>query len=202
MSWPLPDDGFAPVSRAAFAGWTVGYGAFLVYAWLNPSGFLFIDMANLMIHEMGHTLFSWAGHYTMLLGGSLAQVLVPLACLLVFMRQGRTTAVAFTAFWGSENLLYVATYMGDARRSALPLVGGDESDWTLLFTHWGVLQHDLTIAAWTRGIGWVGMLLTVVWLGWMQWSNDSAPRPAPTSGRSSSKANRRRSPAAARSAWR
>ncbi len=153
--------------RAAFVGWAAAYVLFLIYAALNTSGFLFIDMANLMIHEMGHTLFSWAGYYTTILGGTLAQILVPLACLLVFLRQGRTTAVAFAAFWGFENLLYVATYMGDARRSALPLVGGDESDWTILFSHWGVLQHDLTIAAWTRGIGWVGMLATVAWLGWM-----------------------------------
>jgi hypothetical protein len=166
VPWFQPEEGFAPVSRSEFVGWSIAYGVFLVYAWLNTSGFLFIDMANLMIHETGHTLFSWAGYYTTILGGTLAQILVPLGILLVFLRQGRTTAVAFTAFWLSENLLYVATYMGDARRSALPLVGADESDWTILFTHWGVLQHDLTIAAWTRGLGWVGMLLSVAWLGW------------------------------------
>jgi hypothetical protein len=172
-----PEDGFTPVSRSEFVGWAVAYGVFLVYAALNTTGFLFIDMANLMIHEMGHTMFSWAGYYTTILGGTLGQLLVPLAILLVFVRQGRTTAVAFTAFWTFENLLYVATYMGDARRSALPLVGGDESDWTILFTHWGVLQHDLTIAAWTRGLGWIGMLLSVVWLGWMHLTGDQPDRP-------------------------
>lgn len=155
------------MSREAFVGWTLAYVAFLIYASVSAGGFLFIDLANLMIHEAGHTIFSWGGYYFQILGGTLAEVLVPLACLLVFMRRGQTTAVAFSAFWGFENLLYIATYMGDARRSALPLVGGDESDWTILFSHWGVLQHDLTIAAWTRGIGWIGMLLTVAWLGWM-----------------------------------
>ena len=162
-----PEDGYAPVSRAAFAGWAVAYVLFLIYAALNTGGFLFIDLANLMIHEAGHTVFSWGGYYFQIFGGTLAQVLVPLGCLVVFMRMGQTTAVAFAAFWGFENLLYIATYMGDARRSALPLVGGDESDWTILFSHWGVLQHDLTIAGWTRGIGWIGMLATVAWLGWM-----------------------------------
>ena len=64
----------------------------------------------------------------------------------------------------------IQTYMGDARRSALPLVGSDESDWTILFSHWGVLPYDRAIAAWTRGIGWIGMLLTVAWLGYMHFT--------------------------------
>jgi hypothetical protein len=155
------------VSRTAVIGWGTAYGAFLVYAWLNQGQFLFIDNANLMIHEAGHAVFAWAGYYTQILGGTIAQVVVPFGCMLVFIRRGETTAVAATAFWGFQNLLYVATYMADARRSALPLVGSDESDWTILFSHWGVLQDDLTIAAWTSGVGWIGMLGTVAWLVWM-----------------------------------
>jgi hypothetical protein len=56
--------------------------------------------------------------------------------------------------------------MADARRSALPLVGSDESDWTILFTHWGVLHLDTAIAAWTRGAGWIGMLAASGWLAY------------------------------------
>jgi hypothetical protein len=169
--------GFAPVSRTAAIGWCIVYVAFMLYARANTSGFLFIDNANLMIHEVGHTMFSWAGYYTMILGGTLLQIIVPLACTLFFIRRGETTGVACAAFWGFENLLYIATYMGDARRSALPLFGADESDWTILFTHWGILQHDLTVAAWTRGIGWVGMLLTVAWLIYMHVTSPPAEHP-------------------------
>lgn len=163
----VPPDGFTPVSRSAFVGWTAVFVAFLSYAAVNTGGFLIPDYANLMIHEIGHPAFSWAGYYTTILGGTLMQLLVPLACTAVFIRRGETTAVAATAFWTFENLLYVAAYMADARRSAIPLVGGDESDWTILFSHWGVLQHDVTIAGWTRGIGWIGMLGTIGWLAWM-----------------------------------
>jgi len=163
----LPPDGFSPVSRAALIGWGSLFVLFLFYAAFNNGEFLIADYANLMIHEVGHPAFSWAGYYTMILGGTLMQLIVPIACTLVFMRRGETTAVAATAFWTFENLLYVAAYMADARRSAIPLVGADESDWTILFTHWGVIQHDLTIAAWTSGIGWVGMLGTIGWLAWM-----------------------------------
>ena len=165
--WLWPEDGFKPVSRAALIGWGIFYLLFFLNAALDDDGFLFIDFANLMIHEAGHFFFSWFGYYTQILGGTLGELLVPLLCALVFLRRGETTAVAFCSFWFFENFLYIATYMGDARTSALPLVGSEESDWTILFTHWGVLIHDRTIAAWTRAIGWVGMLATVGWLAWM-----------------------------------
>lgn len=167
-----PQDGFKPVSRVEAIGWTIAFVAFMLYARANSSGFLFIDNANLMIHEVGHTMFSWAGYTMTILGGTLLQVMVPLACALFFIRSGQTTAVACASFWLFENLLYVATYMADARRSALPLVGSDESDWTILFTQWGVLQNDLTIAAWTRGIGWIGMLFSVLWLIYMHLTSE------------------------------
>jgi len=172
-----PDDGFAPVSRGALLGWCAAFVLVLAAAALDRDGFLFLDNANLMIHEAGHMVFGWAGYYTQILGGTLAQVLVPLACMLFFIRRGEATGVAATAFWLFENLLYVAAYMADARRSALPLVGSDESDWTILFTRWGVLQQDLTIAAWVRGVGWIGMLATIAWLVWMALRHE-APRRA------------------------
>jgi len=165
--WLLPEDDFKPVSRAALIGWGVFYFLFLLNAALDDNGFLFVDHANLMIHEAGHFFFSWFGYYTQILGGTLGQLLVPLLCMLAFVRRGETSAVAFCAFWLFENCLYIATYMGDARTSALPLVGSDESDWTILFTHWGVLVHDRTIAAWVRALGWIGMLGSVAWLAWM-----------------------------------
>ena len=56
--------------------------------------------------------------------------------------------------------------MADARTSALPLVGSEESDWTILFTQWGLLAKDQQIGATTRALGWLGMLATVAWLAW------------------------------------
>jgi hypothetical protein len=163
----LPEDGFSPVSRGAMIGWGVFYALFILYAATDTSGFLVIDYANLMFHEAGHVMFSWGGYYTQILGGTLGELLVPLACTLFFLRRGETTAIAFSAFWTFENLLYIATYMGDARRAALPLVGSDESDWAILFSHWGVLHLDRAIAVWTRALGWIGMLAAIGWLAWM-----------------------------------
>ena len=70
------------------------------------------------------------------------------------------------AFWGwlAENLWNIARYMADARAHELPLVGGGEHDWTEIFSRWGVLAHDTGVAGFTRTIGWVLMIVALVWL--------------------------------------
>jgi plasmid stability protein len=50
-----------PVSRPALIAWLVFYIGFLGYAFSAHGGFLFIDTANLVIHEGGHNLFEWFG---------------------------------------------------------------------------------------------------------------------------------------------
>ena len=69
-----------------------------------------------------------------------------------------------------ENFLYTATYMADARAQVLDLVSVGESDsphdWFNIFSSLGVLQHDTQIAAIVRMLGWMGMIATVVWMGW------------------------------------
>jgi hypothetical protein len=46
----------------------------------------------------------------------------------------------------------------------LPLIGSDESDWTILFGQWGLLLQDEKIGGMVRTLGWLGMLATVAWL--------------------------------------
>lgn len=155
-----------PVSRVAGIAWIVFYALFLLYALADRSGFLIIDYANLIIHEGGHFFFSWFGHTIMILGGTLGELLVPLLCFAYFWWHRETTAVAFCSFWFFENFLYIGTYMSDARTAALPLVGSEESDWTILFTQWGVLAKDQQIGATIRVLGWIGMLAAVSWLAY------------------------------------
>ena len=158
------------VSRGALIAWLVAYGLFLVYAARDTEGFLAIDHVNLVFHEAGHMFFSWFGHTIMILGGTLGELLVPLGVAIYFGLRRETAGVAFAAFWMFENFLYIATYMADARRMELPLVGvGDtlEHDWNFLFSHWGVLMHDQGIAEATRALGWLGMIGMMAWLVWM-----------------------------------
>ena len=163
------DEPWKPVSRPTLAAWLLFYGGFLVYAFSADGSFLFIDNANLVVHEGGHDLFQWFGPTLGLWGGTLLQWLVPFLLAIYFFNQRQITGFAFSLFFFFENWLYTATYMADARAQILPLVTtGDpdfvEHDFYAIFTSLGVLNYDTKIAAVVRMLGWCGMLAVVAWL--------------------------------------
>jgi hypothetical protein len=165
--WQAQD--WRPTSRPSVAAWLVFYVGFLLYAFSKRGAFLFIDLANLVVHEGGHLLFGWFGPTLGLWGGTILQWLVPLLLAAYFFSQRQTTAFAFCSFFFFENWLYTATYMADARAMILPLVtAGDsdyvEHDWHTIFSSLGVLQYNTKIAAVVSFLGWLGMLATVAWL--------------------------------------
>jgi hypothetical protein len=157
-----------PISRPAVAAWLVFYVAFLAYAFNAHGGYLFIDSANLVVHEGGHNLFSWFGPTLCLWGGTILQWLVPFLLALYFFSQRETAGFVFCLFFFFENWLYTATYMADARAMVLPLVTtGDpefvKHDFNAIFSSLGVLAYDTKIAAVVRLLGWCGMIAVVIW---------------------------------------
>ncbi len=165
MEWLTDNFGeWKPISRTATGAWLIAYFLFLLYAYAKAPNFLFVDFANLMIHEAGHPLFSPFGNTIMLLGGTLFELIVPAACAIYFFFQRQPFGVTFSSFWFFENFLYIGTYMADARSDSLPLVGSDTSDWLLLFGRWDLLIHDQEIGHAVRHLGWLGMLATLGWL--------------------------------------
>ena len=152
------------ISRLAGIPWLCFYALFLLYALTSRSGFLILDFANLIIHEGGHFFFSWFGDTIHILGGTLGELIVPLLCAAYFFFHRETTGFAFSVFWFFENFPYIGNYMADARTSALPLVGSEESDWTILFTQWGLLAQDQKIGAVVRTLGYLGMFASTAWL--------------------------------------
>jgi len=158
-----------PVSRWAVVAWIGFYAAFLLYAFAQHGAYLWIDSANLVVHEGGHLLFGWFGPEIGLWGGTILQWAVPLLLAGYFYAQRQATGFAFSLFFFFENWLYTATYMADARAMLLPLVTtGDpdlvEHDWHTIFSSLGVLPHDTSIAGVVRFLGWCGMVGVVVWL--------------------------------------
>jgi hypothetical protein len=169
VEWSGALQKWRPVSRWAVFAWLVFYVLFLIYAFNMHGGYLFIDSANLVVHEGGHLLFRWFGATLCLWGGTILQWLVPFLLAAYFFRERQPAAFVFCSFFFFENWLYTATYMGDARAMVLPLVTtGDpdyvEHDWNTIFTSLGVLPYDTRIAAVVRFVGWCGMLASCLWL--------------------------------------
>jgi hypothetical protein len=163
------DEPWKPVSRLAVVTWLVLYIAFLAYAFSAHGAGLFIDNANLVVHEGGHNLFGWFGPTLGLWGGTLLQWLVPFLLAAYFFKERQTAGFVFCLFFFFENWLYTATYMADARAQELPLVTtGDpdfvEHDFHAIFSSLGVLDYDTKIAAVVRALGWGGMIACVAWL--------------------------------------
>jgi hypothetical protein len=169
LEWSGAREDWRPISRWSVLAWLVFYVLFLIYAFRMHGGYLFIDSANLVVHEGGHLLFRWFGPTLCLWGGTILQWLVPLLLAMYFFHERQPAAFIFCAFFFFENWLYTATYMGDARAMVLPLVTtGDpeyvEHDWNTIFTSLGVLPYDTRIAAIVSFLGWCGMLASVTWL--------------------------------------
>lgn len=162
-----------PVSKIAGIAWLFVYALFLLYAVLSAPNFLFLDFANLAIHEAGHPLFSPFGYTMTILGGTLAELIAPLACFSYFFLKRETTGAAFCTFWFFENFLYIGTYMADARALELPLVGSGDHDWNILFGQWGWLRYDVSIGHTTRFLGWFGMIGVLAWLAFRAWRSAS-----------------------------
>src|SRR3974390_2731242 len=172
-----------PVPRWALIAWEVFYAVFLWYAFAARGGYLFIDSANLIVHEGGHLLFGWFGRTLGLWGGTLLQWMVPAALAAYFAFERKLQGSVFCTFFFFENWLYTATYMADARAMALPLVTtGDpdyvEHDWNTIFSSLGVLEHDTQIAGVIRFLGWCGMIGVIGWFAWVAWNSATETKAA------------------------
>lgn len=155
----------------AVANWQItvtslGFAWFLYLIKTDDDGFIFVDYVNLAFHEAGHPIFGIFGETLGLYGGTLGQLVFPAVAITTFWLQREPVGCAVASAWFCENFLNIARYMADARTQLLPLVGGGEHDWAEIFSRWGVLSSDTTIAHAVAIAGWIGMLAAWGWLGW------------------------------------
>jgi hypothetical protein len=93
LEWSGAREEWRPISRWAVAAWLAFFVLFMLYAWSMHGGYLFIDSANLVVHEGGHLLFRWFGATLCLWGGTILQWMVPLLTRGLFLP--RTTNCRF-----------------------------------------------------------------------------------------------------------
>src|SRR5260370_5725852 len=165
------EEDWEPVSRAAFFGWLSFYAVLLGNALLGGHLFQWLDLVFIPIHEGGHLLFRMFGEWIMVAGGTFLQLFVPFALAVSFAFRRQVPGTAFCAFFFFEQFLPIAIYMAHDRSQDLPLLTVVDSedvihDWFYLFSHAGLLEHDIQIATVFRITGWLGMLATVVWFSY------------------------------------
>jgi hypothetical protein len=165
------EEEWEPISRGALIGWLGFYVVLIGNALMGGHLFNWFDLVFIPIHEGGHLLFRFFGEWVTVAGGTFLQLFVPFALGTYFAFRRQAMGTAFCAFFFFEQFLPTAIYMADARAQELPLltVGDSEDvihDWFYLFSHAGVLEHDIQIASFVRLLGWLGMVATVAWFAY------------------------------------
>ena len=115
----------------------------------------FIHGVDLVIHEAGHAFTIFLPRPLHVLGGSALQVLLPAVCAWTFLRQRQPGSFAVALFWTGESVTDVAIYVADAKKRALPLLGGDPigHDWHYLLGQLGLLNWAPMLGRLTFGVG-------------------------------------------------
>ena len=133
-------------------------------------GASFLHTISIPFHEAGHVIFSPFGDLMTSLGGSLMQVLVPIACLIAFETTSPNPfGAAAMCWWAGENLMDVAVYIDDARALKLVLIGGhtgqevEGHDWEHILQMTGLLYRDHAIAWTAHVVGALMMIAALVW---------------------------------------
>ncbi len=133
----------------------------------------FMHLVNLPFHEAGHVFFGLLGSRLLTsLGGSLMQLIIPLACAAVLLLKTRDPfGAAIALWWLGESLIDLAPYIADARALALPLLGGNTGatapygfhDWNFILSETGSLGKDLLFARAAGVAGAAVMALSIAW---------------------------------------
>lgn len=182
--FPYPGDpapAATPRLLPAPAGWEaaalVAFAGLLAWSHLGRGALAaIVSGADLVFHEAGHAVFGLPGSRALaFLGGTLAQLAIPVAAAAAFALRRRTAPFAVALVWLAFNLVEVGAYAGDAVDRALPLLAADEGqhDWWNLLGMLGVREHARGIGAAIAGAGWT------LWAGapaWAAWRSVAARR--------------------------
>ncbi|MEO7547938.1 MAG: hypothetical protein ABIT82_05910, partial [Ramlibacter sp.] len=156
---------------AAFALW----GGVLIAQDVRTGelGGAFLHRPLLIFHEAGHVVFAFLGHWMMIAGGTLGQLLMPLLLAGALLLKNRDPFGAAIGSWFlGVSLLDVAPYMYDALHPQLMLLSGATGeegghDWIFLFSSLGWLDKSQAVGLATHKLGALVVIASVAWAGWV-----------------------------------
>jgi hypothetical protein len=163
-------EAFLPAPAAWQAAALAAFAALLAWSHLGR-GWLaaVVAGADLVFHEAGHPIFGLLGSpFLMYLGGTLAQLAIPLAAAVAFARRRRTAAYAVALVWIGFNLVNVGAYAADATDRALPLLAPDAGshDWWNMLGALGARERCRGIGGTIAAAGWALWAGAPAWAGW------------------------------------
>ncbi|HEY0719965.1 MAG TPA: hypothetical protein VGE50_01800 [Gammaproteobacteria bacterium] len=129
----------------------------------------FLHGPLLIFHEAGHVIFRLFGQFATVLGGTLAQLLMPVVLLVALLRQNHDTLGASLALWLlGISLLDVAPYIYDAFAPQLVLLNGATGeagghDWIYILRELGILEHAHMLGGVVYALGILTLLTAAVW---------------------------------------
>jgi hypothetical protein len=139
--------------------------------WWSPLAAL-----NTVFHEAGHWIFGLLGvQWIRIAGGTLMQLLLPMACLIHFWQRRSIAGVMFVVFWIGLNLAEISWYAADAKLQALILMSGLSGqeggghDWNYLLGGAGLLDQAVLIGRLFFFSGLWLMVFAPAWGGAMAW---------------------------------
>lgn len=123
-----------------------------------------IDGANLLFHEAGHLFFGFFGETIQFMGGTIGQLIFPIACTIGFINQEKGFEAGVTSIWIGENLMNIAAYVNDAEKQELPLVGGGIHDWNWLLSNANMIEKCESIASIIHVIASIIVVLSLAYI--------------------------------------
>lgn len=126
----------------------------------------FLDRVDLITHEAGHLIFGYFGEFIKVIGGTLGQLLVPIAITIYFIMRREFYSSTVSIFWLGQNMFGITVYVKDAAAMELPLVsmgGGDViHDWNYILLKLNLLAWDQVIGNIIYGVGVLIIAVSVV----------------------------------------
>ena len=136
---------------------------------------------DLAIHEIGHILWSPLGEFMGFAGGTLTQLLIPVAAGYMLYRQRDWFGVTIAVCWLGINCFETVEYAADAVARRLPLVSPSTAtpmhDWTYLLSRLGLLDQTAEVAAAWQWAGRLIMGAGVAFGAWVLWLMHGASTP-------------------------
>ncbi len=156
---------------------------------IRPDSWTPFSPLDLVIHEVGHPLFSFFGEWMHYAGGTILQHLVPVFAMIALLKQGEYFAIPFCGAWFSVNMYATATYIADTRSQVLPLVtlGTGDEPAEVRFTDWEYLldripglsiEYDAHVALAVRIMAFIIMWSSIglgCWMLWIMYKTSNSP---------------------------